>query len=120
MKHKPLQKNGGVGEQPKDNVLFIIADNLSATLGCFGVEGVSTPNIDKLASRGLKFNQAYSQASLCNPSRASIMTDRRPDNLRIWSNDLQFGDIHPKIATLPEHFKTNGYHTIGIGKIFHN
>lgn len=116
----PLSRSIEITKEEHENVLFIIADDLSTTLGCYGVEGVKTPNIDKLASRGLKFNRAYCQASLCNPSRASIMTGRRPDNLRIWSNDPHFRGIYPKIITLPEYFKANGYHTAGIGKIFHN
>lgn len=102
------------------NVLFIIVDDLSTTLSCYGEEGVITPNLDQLANRGMKFERAYCQASLCNPSRASIMTGRRPENLRILSNEPHFRVVHPKIVTLPEHFKANGYHTVGIGKIFHN
>lgn len=102
------------------NVLFIIVDDLSNTLGCYGAQGVITPNLDKLAKRGMKLDRAYCQASLCNPSRASILTGRRPDNLKIWDNDPHFRGIYPKIVTLPEHFKANGYYTAGIGKIFHN
>lgn len=111
-------QNNPVNE--KRNVLFIIADDLSNTLSCYGAEGVITPNLDQLAERGLKFDRAYSQASLCNPSRSSILTGRRPNNLRIWSNEPHFRGIHSKIVTLPEHFKANGYHTVGIGKILHN
>ncbi len=107
-------------EQPRENVLFIVADDLSTTLGCYGVKGVKTPNIDKLASRGMIFNRAYCQASLCNPSRASMMTGRRPDNLGIWSNDPHFRGIYPRIETLPGYFKANSYHAAGVGKIFHN
>lgn len=108
-----------IADKPK-NVLFIMVDDLSTTLSCYGVEGVITPNLDMLANRGVKFERAYCQASLCNPSRASIMTGRRPDNLRILSNEPHFRGVHPKIVTLPEHFKANGYHAVGIGKIFHN
>lgn len=102
------------------NVLFIIADDLSNTLGCYGAKGVVTPNLDRLAQRGLKFDRAYCQASLCNPSRSSILTGIRPNNLKIWNNKPHFRGIHPNIITLPEHFKKNGYYTVGIGKIFHN
>jgi len=103
-----------------NNVLFIIVDDLSNTLGCYGMEEVITPNLDGLADRGLLFNRAYSQVSLCNPSRASILTGKRPNNLKIWNNTPHFRGLHPKIKTLPEHFKDNGFYTVGIGKIFHN
>lgn len=111
--------NAGEEEQ-KPNVLFIIADDLSNTLGCYGAEGVISPNLDQLAAQGRQFERAYCQASLCNPSRASIMTGRRPHQLRIWSNQPHFRGVHPKIVTIPEHFKNNGYHSVGIGKVFHN
>lgn len=106
--------------EAKPNVLFIIADDLSTTLGCYGVEGIITPNLDKLSGRGRQFNRAYCQASLCNPSRTSFMTGRRPNETRIWTNPPHFRGKYPRITTLPEYFKDNGYHTVGIGKIFHN
>ncbi len=109
----------GQAERPP-NVLFIIADDLSNTLGCYGVEGVISPNIDRLAAEGRLFERAYCQASLCNPSRASIMTGQRPQQLKIWSNEPHFRGMHAKTVTIPEHFKNNGYRSIGIGKIFHN
>ncbi len=102
------------------NVLFIMADDLSTTLGCYGAAGVVTPHLDRLAARGLKFERAYCQASLCNPSRTSILTGRRPSSLRIWDNDPHFRGIYPRIVTLPQYFRANGYHTAAIGKLFHN
>ncbi|GJM33592.1 MAG: iduronate-2-sulfatase [Saprospiraceae bacterium] len=114
-----LAQEANIQEVPT-NVLVIIADDLSTTLNCYGAEGVITPNLDKLAERGRKFERAYCQASLCNPSRASIMTGRRPNKLKVWTNNPHFRGIHPKIETLPQHFKNNGYHSVGIGKIFHN
>ncbi len=109
----------GAPEAPP-NVLFIIADDLSTTLSCYGAEGVITPNLDKLARRGRQFNRAYCQASLCNPSRTSILTGRYPHQTRILTNPPHFRGIYPRISTLPQHFKANGYHTVAIGKIFHN
>lgn len=106
--------------EPPPNVLFIIADDLSTTLGCYGAEGISTPNLDKLAGRGRLFERAYCQASLCNPSRTSIMTGRRPHEINILTNPPHFRGRYPRITTLPEHFKANGYHAVGIGKIYHN
>jgi iduronate 2-sulfatase len=115
-----FQKQKKASNDSPKNVLFIIADDLSNTLGCYGAKGVITPNLDRLAERGLKFDRAYCQASLCNPSRVSILTGRRPNNLKIWNNKPHFRGIHPNIVTLPEHFKANGYYTASIGKIFHN
>ncbi|MGB3799083.1 MAG: sulfatase [Lewinella sp.] len=106
--------------QEPQNVVVIIADDLSNTLGCYGAAGVISPNIDRLAARGIKFDRAYCQASLCNPSRASILSGRRPHQLGIWDNDPHFRGIYPRLVTLPQHFKENGYHSVGIGKIFHN
>ena len=104
----------------KPNVLFIFTDDLSASLHCYGVEKAITPNIDELARHGRMFERAYCQVALCNPSRASVMTGRRPHELGIWTNHPHFRGIYPRIKTLPEHFKDQGYHAVGIGKIYHN
>lgn len=102
---------------PSKNVLFIIADDLFSTFDAYGLK---TPNINKLKNRGMVFDRAYAQAPLCNPSRSSILTGRRPDNLKILSNAPHFRGIHPRIQTMPEVFKNHGYTSVGIGKIFHN
>jgi iduronate 2-sulfatase len=102
------------------NVLFIACDDLRNDLGCYGDTLVKTPNLDRLAQRGLVFNRAYCQQALCNPSRASLLTGRRPDSLRIWDLPTHFRATMPEIVTLPQHFKNNGYFTQNIGKIFHN
>ncbi len=103
----------------KLNVLFIVADDLRPELGCYGSPALS-PNIDSLAARGVQFNRAYCQQALCNPSRSSFLTGKRPDTLRHWSNSPHFRDKNPDVVTLPEHFKNNGYITRDVGKIFHN
>ena len=105
-------------EQP--NVLFIAVDDMRVELGCYGNTPALTPCIDKLARRGVLFNRAYCQQAVCNPSRASLLTGRRPDSLRIWDLPSHFRDRFPEIVTLPQHFKDNGYFTRDIGKIFHN
>ncbi|MEM9984750.1 MAG: sulfatase [Bacteroidota bacterium] len=107
-------------DSPPPNVLFILADDLNTTLTSYGAKGVHTPNIDRLAEMGLCFERAYTQAPVCNPSRAALMTGKRTNSLGIWNNEPHFRGIFPRIITLPQAFKQSGYHTIGIGKVFHN
>ncbi|EDL56441.1 sulfatase [Gimesia maris] len=104
----------------KPNVLFIGTDDLRCDLACYGHPLVKTPNLDKLATRGVLFKRAYCQQALCNPSRASLMTGRRPDTLEIWDLPTHFREADPNIVTLPQLFKQQGYFTQNIGKIFHN
>lgn len=101
------------------NVLLVVADDLRTDLGCYG-SLAQTPHLDALARRGLRFERAYCQQALCNPSRSSFLTGRRPDRLHHWSNAAHFRDRNPDVATLPGWFKTHGYETRCIGKIFHN
>jgi iduronate 2-sulfatase len=101
------------------NVLFIMADDLRPELAAYGSPAV-TPNLDRLAARGVRFERAYCQQALCNPSRSSMLTGRRPDTLGIWSNETHFRDVNPDVATLPGWFKAHGYQARCAGKIFHN
>ena len=101
------------------NVLFIIADDLRPLLGCYGHPEMYTPNIDRIAERGTLFNRAYCQYPLCNPSRTSMITGLRPDTTGVYNNLTKFRDVIPEVVTLPQHFKTYGYHTRSVGKIAH-
>jgi len=106
----------------RPNVLFIAADDLRPQLGCYDYPGMITPNVDQLASRGMVFKRAYCQAAVCRASRASLLLGLRPDSTEIWSNGSRhrhFRDHLPDTATLPQHFKNNGYHSQSFGKIFH-
>ena len=102
------------------NVLFIAVDDLRVELGCYGSDHVISPNIDRLASEGTQFRRAYCQQTVCNPSRASLLTGLRPDTLRVWDLPTHFRENHPSVVTLPQLYKNNGYHTQCVGKIFHN
>ena len=114
----PAGPKAGAGRKP--NILFIAVDDLRPELGCYGVKEILTPNIDRLAKRGLVFDRAYCQQAVCNPSRASLLTGLRPDTLRVWDLVTKFRDTTPDAVTLPQHFKQNGYYAVGMGKIFHN
>jgi len=107
-------------ERRRPNVLFIAADDLRNDLGCYGHPLAKTPNLDRLAARGVVFDRAYCQQAVCNPSRASLLTGRRPDTLGIWDLPTHFRQVDPKLVTLPQWFKKHGYFTQNIGKIFHN
>lgn len=104
----------------KPNVLFIAIDDLRPELGCYGSEIAITPHIDRLSAKGVRFENAYCQLAVCNPSRVSLLTGLRPDSTRVWTLDVRFRETIPGAITLPQHFKQNGYRTEGYGKIFHN
>lgn len=101
-------------------MLFIAADDLRADLGAYGHREVRSPHLDALARRGTLFTHAYCQQAVCNPSRASLLTGLRPDQLRVWDLATRFRLTRPDVVTLPQHFKENGYTSVGIGKLFHN
>jgi arylsulfatase A-like enzyme len=106
-------------EQP--NVLMIVVDDMNDWVGCLGGHSqVQTPNIDRLAQRGLLFTNAHVPAPVCNPCRASVMTGRRPGSTGIYDNDVVWHDAFPGITSLPGHFKANGYHVVGGGKVNHH
>jgi len=104
----------------RPNILFIPVDDLRPDLGCYGSTSLLSPNIDRLAADGVTFTRAYCQQSVCNPSRASLLTGLRPDSIQVWDLRTSFRDVVPEVVTLPQYFKQNGYTTIGLGKTFHN
>jgi len=108
-----------VSAAEKLNLLLIAADDLRTDLGCYG-SVAKTPNLDALAARSVRFDRAYCQQAVCNPSRSSFLTSKRPDTLHLWVNGTHFREQNPDVITLPQWFKQSGYQTRGIGKIFHN
>jgi arylsulfatase A-like enzyme len=103
----------------RPNVLFIAVDDLRPEMGCYGNRVVKTPNLDRLAARGIVFNHAYCQQAVCSPSRSSLLTGRRPDATKVWDLETHFRVALPNTITLPQHFKANGYYCAGLGKVFH-
>lgn len=103
----------------RPNVLFIAIDDLRPELGCYGESHIRSPHIDRLAERGTVFLRAYCQQAVCGPSRTSLLTGLRPDTTGVWGNRTHFRQKVPDAVTLPQHFKNHGYHTQGMGKIFH-
>lgn len=127
-------------ESPRPNVVFILADDLGwRDTGCYGSTFYETPNIDRIAARGMRFTQAYSASPLCSPTRASIMTGQYPARVGItWAschlplqlekrldpgtpavrvlNADHLTRLKPDYFTLAEALKANGYATAHFGK----
>lgn len=101
------------------NVLLICVDDLKPTLGCYGDKLAKSPNIDRLADRGLRFDRAYTNQAVCAPSRNALMTGSRCTSLGIYNLSVNFRAAVPNAVTLPQFFKQHGYRAEAVGKILH-
>lgn len=108
-------------EPAKPNVLFIAIDDLRDWVGYLGDRQVKTPNLDKLAQRGVYFTRSYTASPCCNPSRSALLTGLRPSTSGVYGQSHDYRKVGPAgVITLPRYFKDNGYYVAGAGKIFHN
>ncbi len=101
------------------NILFISIDDLRTELNCYGASHIKSPNIDRLAAQGVRFENAHVQQAICMASRASIMTGIRPEKYGIYTG-LAVDDVIPKALTINKYFELNGYNIASCGKIYHH
>ncbi|WP_419194326.1 sulfatase [Novipirellula herctigrandis] len=115
----PPPANANDADHP--HVLFIAVDDLNDWVGCMkGHPQALTPNIDRLAARGMLFANAHCAAPACNPSRAAISSGLMPNVTKVWSNPSgAMSKVYPGARQLPTAFNEAGYHTLGTGKLFH-
>ncbi len=107
------------GAEPRKNVLLLMADDLNVSLGCYGNPLAQTPNLDKLAARGVRFHNTYCQFPLCGPSRNSLLTGLYPNRTGILANSQIFRQTIPNAVSLPQAFRLGGYFAVRIGKMYH-
>jgi iduronate 2-sulfatase len=114
-----LFASGGLGSAASPNVLLICVDDLKPVLGCYGDRMVKSPNIDRLAKRGVLFERAYCNQAVCAPSRNALMTGVRPTRSGIYDLGTNFRAAHSNAVTLSQYFIRHGYRAEALGKIFH-
>jgi arylsulfatase A-like enzyme len=111
--------NQTLAEERPPNVLFIISDDLNNMLGCYRDPRVKTPNIDRLAAKGVLFDRAYCTFPLCGPSRNSLLTGLYPNSTGILANAQIFRQTIPSQPSMPQVFRNAGYFAARIGKLYH-
>lgn len=109
----------GAHASQRPNVLLIVSDDLNTDLHCYGSAEVQTPALDRLCQRGVRFDAAFCQAPLCNPSRVSFLSGLRPDKTGVYTLFTPTRTHLKDAVMLPGCFKDNGYETVQVGKIFH-
>ena len=103
----------------KPNVLLILVDDLKPALGIYGDPVAVSPNIDRLAEMGIRFENAYCNQAVCMASRYNLLLGSRSTSTGFYNFGTQFREVYPDALTLPQHFKNNGYHAESMGKVFH-
>jgi iduronate 2-sulfatase len=116
---RPASFAAATPEGRKQNVLFLMVDDMRPELSCYGNPLSHWPNLEALAAAGVRFDRGYCQFPLCNPSRSSMLTGRQVINTGVLGNRTWFGDLHPEFVSLPKFFRQHGYDTLRCGKIFH-
>lgn len=103
----------------RPNVLLICVDDLKPLLGCYGDVLAKTPNLDRLAAAGVRFDRAFCNQAVCSPSRNALLTSLRPQTLGVYDLGTNFRLGAPQAVTLGQHFRAHGYYAESLGKIFH-
>jgi uncharacterized sulfatase len=115
-----LAVSAEAADKSHPNVLFIVVDDLNTDLGCYGNRDVRSPNIDRLAAHGVRFDRAHCQYPLCNPSRVSFLSGRRPETSGVYVLNTSARTALPDAILLPQFFRQQGYYAAGAGKVFHS
>jgi iduronate 2-sulfatase len=113
----PGVERASSAERP--HVLMILVDDLKPSFGAYGDDWVHSPNLDRLAARGMRFDMAYCNQAVCAPSRNNLLTGARSTSLGVYGLGFNFRRAVPDAVTLPQFFKQHGYHSAGVGKVFH-
>jgi iduronate 2-sulfatase len=103
----------------RPNILLILVDDLKPALGTYGDRTAITPNMDRLAQRGVRFDLAYANEAVCAPSRINLMSGARSTSSGIYNFGMNLRDYMPDAVTLPDYFLRAGYHTESMGKVYH-
>lgn len=106
-------------DPPRPNVLLILVDDLKPALGCYGDPVARTPNIDALASRGMRFDLAYCNQAVCAPSRFTLLLGSHSTSTGLYGLGSQLRELVPNAVTMPQYFAKHGYRTESLGKVFH-
>ena len=109
-----------VAQAERPNVLLIVCDDLNNHVSTSGYQSLRTPGLERLAAAGMTFGRAYCQYPVCGPSRASFLSGLYPESTGILDNKLDIRNVRPGTKSMPQVFKTNGYWTASVGKVFHN
>ena len=115
----PLHASPSAAVAARPNVLLICVDDLRCEVGCYGVEGIRTPNIDQLAGEGRLFTRHYVHAAACGPSRCAMLTSRRTQSWDVWATARKQPQEPDSPLSMPHLFKRSGYTTVCLGKISH-